>query len=117
MVVSATQHPPDGSKVPRLLVVTMTLLLISFLFVTLRIYSRTRLAINLDWDDYIICLAMVRLDLALSFKLTVHQAFAFAGCVVLILCASHGLGRHVIYVPTAQIPLAAKYIFIMGPVW
>ena len=40
----------------------MTLLFMSFLFITLRIYSRTRLAINLDWDDYMICLAMVSLE-------------------------------------------------------
>jgi hypothetical protein len=61
-MAATAQLPPDESKAPRLLGITMSLLFISLLFITLRIYSRTRLAINLDWDDYMICLAMVSLE-------------------------------------------------------
>jgi hypothetical protein len=72
MAGTTTQRPPDDSKVSRLLGVTMTLLCVSFFFLSLRVYSRTRLAIKLDWDDYIICLAMVGLDIMRRLTLTLY---------------------------------------------
>ena len=57
--------PPDDTRGPQILAVSWITAALAFLAVALRINLRIR-AQAIGWDDYFICLALVRLLLALN---------------------------------------------------
>lgn len=51
--------PEDENRGPQILIITGVLVITAFLIVSLRVYVRVVILKHLDWDDYIMFLAMV----------------------------------------------------------
>ena len=54
--------PPDGdyNRAAEVYTFTWVMVIISFIFVLGRMYSRSKLTKNVWWDDWCICAALVR---------------------------------------------------------
>lgn len=65
--MSSRVLPPDDTRGPQVLAASWTTEALAVLAVGLRLHVRIK-AHSIGWDDYFICLALVRLSLALMYS-------------------------------------------------
>ncbi|KAK4442604.1 hypothetical protein QBC34DRAFT_338370, partial [Podospora aff. communis PSN243] len=88
--------PPDRSRGPTLIIASAVLHAVSLPVVAARIWTRSRPALRLWWDDYAILAAV---------------AFDLINWILILLSVRYGLGRHSVHVPLEDQPQGRKLLF------
>ncbi|KAF2405301.1 hypothetical protein EJ06DRAFT_468532 [Trichodelitschia bisporula] len=94
--------PPDVSRVPLLMAITVPFFAIALCTYVGRIWVRVRPVVRLGWDDAAISIAVF---------------LAVAHFILVMLAATHKWGRHIYYIPMSELFVSLHYNFAMQSVW